>query len=150
MGLFHWFFRFCARRAFSQVDRDNNGRLDHVEVELAVLHLYNVINKRLPGWQEPPSSKQIKTSMEVFSGGAAHLDCEQFILFAHDLVKSGPDVFFARVGRQAVLRTGILPGFTWGLKKIAGEVGGLNRVPAVVLAPAIGTVVGAIRGLLPV
>jgi hypothetical protein len=31
-----------------------------IEVELAILHLYNLINKRLPGWQDAPSRDEIK------------------------------------------------------------------------------------------
>ncbi len=31
-----------------------------LQVEVAILHLYNIINRRLPGWQDPPSSKEIK------------------------------------------------------------------------------------------
>jgi hypothetical protein len=90
------------------------------------VQLYNVINKRLPGWQDPPSSKEIRVrlallgshlppstmhvptspwvtiakdhgllhaqkAMDVFGAGGM-LDEEQFILFAHDLVKSGPGI----------------------------------------------------------
>jgi hypothetical protein len=148
MGLFNWFFTWVARRAFRKVDHDGNGKLDPIEVEVAILQLYNVINKRLPGWQDPPSSRDIKKAMDVFGAGGM-LDEAQFVLFARDLVKSGPDAFFSRVGRQAVLRTGILPGVTYAVKRYAGEALKVSGVPSVVLAPAIGTIVGAARGLLP-
>lgn len=124
------------------------------------------------------------------------------------LVGCTADAFFQRVGRQAVLRTGILPGVTYCVKRVcairkldafakrleqnhrilrvhlrflivyyqldsvcqrlpandfvnvfqarkppflqfAGEALRVNGVPSVVLAPAIGTIVGAVRGLLP-
>ena len=35
------------------------GRLCH-QVEVAVLKMYNMINKRLPSWQDPPSSSKIR------------------------------------------------------------------------------------------
>mmetsp|Transcript_11196 Transcript_11196/g.33582 ORF Transcript_11196/g.33582 Transcript_11196/m.33582 type:complete len:152 (+) Transcript_11196:298-753(+) len=149
MGLFHWFFVWVAKRAFHRVDADKNGRLDPIEVEVAVLHVYNIINKRLPGWQDPPSSKEVKKAVQVFGGGAGFLDEGQFVEFARTLVKNGPDTFFRRVGTNAVLRTGVMPGITYMVKKYAGEMLRVQNVPAVVLAPALGVLTGSIRGLLP-
>lgn len=35
MGLFNWFFRWVARRAFRRVDADGNGTLEPIEVPRA-------------------------------------------------------------------------------------------------------------------
>lgn len=43
-----------------QVDRNKNGVIEEVEIEVAVYKLYNIINKRLPGWKDPPSRSQIQ------------------------------------------------------------------------------------------
>jgi len=85
MGLFHWLvrgaaFRTAARfecprspaltpspaqfrkmcaRIFKSVDRDHSNSLSQIEIEVAVYQLYNIINKRLPGWQDPPSRVDI-------------------------------------------------------------------------------------------
>lgn len=150
MGLFDWFFAFCAKRAFNQVDADNNGRLDTIEVEVAVLHVYNIVNKRLPGWQDPPSSDEIKKAVQMYGEGSGFLDEATFVAFSRSIVKNGPDTFFRRVGTNAVLKTGVMPGITYLIKKHAGEVLRISGVPNVVLSPAIGVISGAIRGLLPI
>ncbi len=33
---------------------------DRLQVEVAVLKMYNIVNKRLPSWQDPPSSSKIR------------------------------------------------------------------------------------------
>ena len=49
-----------------QVDYNNDGRLEPLEVEIAILKMYNVINKRLPGWQTPPTRPQIQAALKIF------------------------------------------------------------------------------------
>ena len=64
--LFNWMLHRIIDQMFNQVDYNNDGRLDPLEIEIAILHVYNVINKRLPGWQNPPTRKQIQTALTVF------------------------------------------------------------------------------------
>ncbi|KAJ9522522.1 hypothetical protein QJQ45_008370 [Haematococcus lacustris] len=44
-----------------------------LEVEIAVLELYNIFNKRLPGWVDPPRRAEIQAALRKFdlSGKAA-------------------------------------------------------------------------------
>jgi hypothetical protein len=42
-----------------KVDVDNSGYVEAMEVEVAIYRLYNIINKRLPGWQDPPKRTEI-------------------------------------------------------------------------------------------
>ena len=54
-----------------------------IEVELAILHLYNLINKRLPGWQDAPSRDEIKVwpnmaASQIASRGRACLSAGSF------------------------------------------------------------------------
>jgi len=149
MGLFDWFSAFCAKRAFQQVDADGNGRLDVTEVEVAILHVYNVINKRLPGWQDAPSTADIKSAVHTFGKGIGYLDEAMFVSFAKSVVKNGPDQIFKRVGTNAVLKTGVMPGITHLVKKHAGGFLKINGVPNVILSPAIGALSGVVRGFLP-
>lgn len=58
-----------------------------------------------------------------------------------------PAVFFSRLGKNAVLTTAVLPALTVGVKHVAS--GALGGVPGIVLAPAIGVLAKAVRGLLP-
>lgn len=64
--LMNWFIHRIIDQIFNQVDYNNNGRLEPVEIEIAILKVYNIINKRLPGWQNPPTRKQIQTALTVF------------------------------------------------------------------------------------
>ena len=43
-----------------QVQDGSDSRL--LQVELAVYQMYMIINKRLPGWQDPPNASAIKVS----------------------------------------------------------------------------------------
>lgn len=47
-------------QVFTKVDYNRNGLIEPLEVEVAVLNLYNIVNKRLPGWQDPPSRDEIQ------------------------------------------------------------------------------------------
>lgn len=67
MGLFSWLFRWMCKRVFDRVDYNKNGRIEALEVEVAILQLYNQINKRLPGWQNPPTRDQIQASSFAFA-----------------------------------------------------------------------------------
>ena len=64
--LFNWFIHRIIDQIFNRVDYNNDGRLEPLEIEIAILHVYNIINKRLPGWQNPPTRKQIQTALSVF------------------------------------------------------------------------------------
>lgn len=62
-------------------------------------------------------------------------------------------MFFARVGKDAILKTALLPAVTMGVKKASSEVPGLDAVkdvPLAVLAPALGVAFNAVRALIPV
>ena len=104
-----------------------------------ILQMYNMVNKRLPGWQDPPSRKKIQEALHAFdSNKDGVLDprevriCffffflrrfarlkktafsplsllslspsfpgkNQFQQFAQNLVSTGPDAFFARIGKN--------------------------------------------------
>ena len=45
---------------------NNNRQIEAIEAEVAILSLYNVVNKRVPGWQDPPSRARIMESLKVF------------------------------------------------------------------------------------
>lgn len=46
--------------------------------------------------------------------------CEQdeFFDFSRDMVKTGPDAFFSRIGRSAFVNTLVLPGASIGMKRV--------------------------------
>lgn len=64
-------------------------------------------------------------------------------------MKSGPDAFFARCGKNAIVHTAILPGAAAAVQQMAKGTQ-LANAPLAVLAPAIGCVLGAVRALVPV
>ncbi len=43
---------------------------------------------------------------------------DQFFDFASTMVNTGPDAFFARIGRSALVNTMVLPGASYGLKRV--------------------------------
>eukprot|EP00878_Enallax_costatus_P006262 GHUV01006565.1.p1 GENE.GHUV01006565.1~~GHUV01006565.1.p1 ORF type:complete len:155 (+),score=51.12 GHUV01006565.1:143-607(+) len=153
MGLFDYLFSWMCRRVFAKVDYNKNGLIEPLEVEVAVLNLYNIVNKRLPGWQDPPSRDEIQAALKAFDDDHnGSLDQKEFERFSKSLMKSGPDVFFARVGKDAIVKTALLPAVTVGVKNASGRLPGLEHirdVPLAVLAPALGVAFSAVRALLP-
>lgn len=79
--------------------------------------------------------------------GNGTLEFNEFVEFAASLVNTGPDQFFARMGRHALIETAIMPAAAKGLKAIVG--GPLQNTPMVFLAPGLAVGIRALRGLLP-
>jgi len=67
-------------------------------------------------------------------------------------MKSGPDMFFARVGKDAILKTTLLPALSVGVRNGAGWLGAtqVQNMPLAVFAPALGCVIGAVRAVIPI
>jgi hypothetical protein len=54
-------------------------------------------------------------------GVDARLGCirqDEFFEFASAMVNTGPDAFFARIGRSALVNTMLLPSASYGIKKV--------------------------------
>ncbi len=54
------------KACYDQVDYNKDGKLEPLEIEIAILKIYNIINKRLPGWQNPPTRPQIQAALKAF------------------------------------------------------------------------------------
>lgn len=116
------------------------------------------VNKRLPGWQNPPSRDAIRKALAVFDTNKdGVLSQREFESFSKDLVQCGPDAFFKRTAQNYLLTTGVLPAAAVALKKLASNelgrslgLGAFSGAPSVILAPALGATVKMIRGLIPV
>ena len=57
---------FSKMNVVLKVDYNNDGRLEALEIEIGILKLYNIINKRLPGWQNPPTRAKIQEALKLF------------------------------------------------------------------------------------
>jgi hypothetical protein len=69
MGLFNFLFRRMCYAIFDKVDIDKSGYIEAMEVEVAIYRVYNIINKRLPGWQDPPTRAQIMVCYDANDNG---------------------------------------------------------------------------------
>eukprot|EP00892_Ulva_mutabilis_P003518 jgi/Ulvmu1/1538/UM011_0268.1 len=152
MGLFNFLFRKMCNRIFHVVDVDKSGFIEALEVEVAIYRMYNIINKRIPGWNDPPSRSEVLAALQSFdSNHDQRLDEAEFFEFSRSLVKNGPDMFFARVGRDAAVHTAIIPVATRGLQGVASASGmsSLANVPLHIAAPVVGSLFRAARALVP-
>eukprot|EP00884_Botryococcus_braunii_P006445 jgi/Botrbrau1/15801/Bobra.4_1s0151.1 len=140
MGLFRYLGRLICKAAFRLTDDNKNGKLESIEIEIAVLRLYHIINKRLPGWQDPPSRAAIIAALKQFDANHdGSLDLDEFELFARSFIKSGPDVFFSRIGKNVVVETGLVPASAMVIKHVArgsALFGGLAQVQSPKGVPA--------------
>lgn len=139
-------------RIFKSVDRNNNGHIENIEVEIAIYQLYNIINKRLPGWQDPPSRTDIQIAFTNFDKDQnGTLDKDEFVEFSRGLVKNGPDMFFSRIGKDTITKTAVLPVATRGIQMGAGAagIGAIAGLPLHIAAPLVGGICAAFRALVP-
>lgn len=108
-----------------------------------------MVNKRLPGWEDPPSRQKIQETLAAFDTDKnGKLDKKEFKEFVKGLTKSGPDALFSRLGKNMAGQAAILPGAAIVAQKALP--GSLGQMPAHFLAPLIGTTFKTIRGLVPV
>ena len=108
-----------------------------------------MVNKRLPGWEDPPSRQQIQETLAAFDTDKnGKLDKKEFKIFVKGLTKSGPDALFSRLGKNMAGQAAILPGAAIVAQKALP--GTFGQIPAHFLAPLFGTTFKSIRGLIPV
>lgn len=78
------------------MDYNKDGKLEPLEIEIAILKIYNIINKRLPGWQNPPTRPQIQAALKVFDvDGNGYLD-----KYVRLLCRQHPSVPLYRIRRS--------------------------------------------------
>mmetsp|Transcript_19392 Transcript_19392/g.54009 ORF Transcript_19392/g.54009 Transcript_19392/m.54009 type:complete len:180 (-) Transcript_19392:128-667(-) len=138
-------FRFMCDRAFEKIDADHNHHLDHLELQLAVYELYHGINKRLPGWSDPPTRNEILAALQEFDkDGNNLLDKDEFHEFAKKFIKGG-DSFFARFGQDTAANAVMLP----AVAPFAKNLVGLRAIPDAVATPLLASVVKVAKALNP-
>lgn len=154
-------FDFMCNKVFDAVDANGNGVIEQTEVEVAIMSLYNQVNKRLPGWQDPPSRKQIQRALAVFdSNKDGVLQRHEFTSFAKDLVQAGPSAVFQRTAMNAAKTMGAMPVAAIAMKELQKRAPELlaavglgpvvKAMPVEMLAPFIGVATKFVRGMIPV
>lgn len=90
----------------------------------------------------------MKTFDVDHSGG---LDQAEFTKFARTMVDDGPDMFFARVGRDAMYKVALAPIGGRGLQHVAKSSGWgpAANLPLHICAPVFDVAFRAIKALLP-
>ena len=95
----------------------------------------------------------MQASLKAFDAdGNSKLDRDEFVEFARGLVKNGPDVFFSRIGKDALVKTAILPILATSVQGGAGALGfqRVAQLPLHVTAPFVSVVFGLFRAILPI
>ncbi|KAG1675674.1 hypothetical protein FOA52_002383 [Chlamydomonas sp. UWO 241] len=142
-------FGFLCDRVFERADVDKSGFVEALELEICVLYVFSALNKRVPGWQDPPSRAKIHEAMAAFDyDGNKKLDKKEFQAFVKTLINTGPDAFFSRIGRSMAVSTAFVPAAASLVKRGASETP-VGNMPLAVLAPMLGTFSQTIRSLLP-
>jgi hypothetical protein len=119
------------------------------------------VNKRLPGWQDPPSRDQIRKALAVFDTNRDGVLSEhEFTSFAKDLVKAGPSAVFQRTAWNAAKTMGGMPAAAIAMKELQKRAPELlaavglgpvvKAMPVEMLAPFIGVATKFVRGMIPV
>ena len=138
-------FRAACSAAFSRVDHDKNGELDVSEVKAAIYELYNALNKRLPGWEDPPSTEDIKKAMAtVDADNNGKLNKEEWMKFCDEFFKDGPK-FFKRMTGGVSRNVGVLPAAAKASKQALGTVG--SAIPESCVAGVMSTATKLVAGI---
>eukprot|EP00238_Polyblepharides_amylifera_P010853 CAMPEP_0196585522 /NCGR_PEP_ID=MMETSP1081-20130531/50988_1 /TAXON_ID=36882 /ORGANISM="Pyramimonas amylifera, Strain CCMP720" /LENGTH=147 /DNA_ID=CAMNT_0041907097 /DNA_START=147 /DNA_END=590 /DNA_ORIENTATION=- len=128
--------RWICDRAFEKIDQDHNSKLDRFELQLAVYEVYNLLNKRFPGWSDPPSRDVVLEGLKKFDkDGDMNLNKEEFFNFMCEFLVEGSN-FFKRVSGDVAKNSAIVPAVTPFVKRALG----MGEVPDKVLGPMIGSV----------
>mmetsp|Transcript_14614 Transcript_14614/g.37883 ORF Transcript_14614/g.37883 Transcript_14614/m.37883 type:complete len:187 (-) Transcript_14614:63-623(-) len=139
-------FRFMCDRAFEKIDMDHNNFLDAMELQLAVYELYNRLNKRLPGWADPPNRDEILLSLKKFDkDGNMRLDKFEFHEFAKHILSRGGDSFFKRIGSDTAANAALLP----AVAPVAKQALGMGTVPDAVFSALLGTSAKILKAIAP-
>lgn len=144
---------------FNQFDVNKDGVIDQAEVELAVMSFYNQVNKRLPGWQEPPKRARIKSALAMFDANRdGVLSKREFCEFIKGLANFGPAMIGKATADNALRQVGALPATAFALNELqkrapqiltAIGMGPVANLPPVFLAPLVGVVGKLVKGLVP-
>mmetsp|Transcript_18816 Transcript_18816/g.22553 ORF Transcript_18816/g.22553 Transcript_18816/m.22553 type:complete len:175 (-) Transcript_18816:18-542(-) len=136
-------FRVCCDRAFDKIDHNNNNQLDINELQLAMYEVYNGLNKRFPGWTDPPDRKLVLEVLDKFDvDGDRQLNKDEFYEFACDFLQNHGEKLWQRITRSMAGTVGLLPAATPQLKAVAGIP---SVIPDAMLAPALGTIAKAVQ-----
>ncbi|GHP07610.1 hypothetical protein PPROV_000635200 [Pycnococcus provasolii] len=138
-------FRIACDKAFDAVDEDKSGELDTAEISSAILMLYNHLNKRLPGWEDPPSKSKIKELVKLVDhDGNNRLNRDEWHEFCKKLKDDGP-TFFRRFTGGVSRDVGILPAVAKTSKQMAGGI--VSAVPDSVVAGVMSTTSKLVAGI---
>jgi len=140
-------FRWACDRAFDRIDTDGSGDLDDLEIHLALYEMFNSLNKRLPGWDDPPSRAEVAEAIKkVDKDENGRLDRKEFLEFCRQFNAYGPGRFFKRVGGSCTAEVGVYPAAAKATKEAIGYMGGLSES---VLAGGIKAVHSFTKSVIP-
>lgn len=136
--------RLICDKCFDKIDSNKNGYLDHMELQLCVYEVYNLLNKRFPGWSDPPPRANILTGLKEFdTNNDNQLDKNEFFEFTKKLFRDGGDKFFKRVSATGTKDMVAVPAITPVLKK---AIPALAAIPDSLLSPVVGQLAGMVAG----
>eukprot|EP00243_Klebsormidium_subtile_P003691 TRINITY_DN1727_c0_g1_i1.p1 TRINITY_DN1727_c0_g1~~TRINITY_DN1727_c0_g1_i1.p1 ORF type:complete len:163 (+),score=30.44 TRINITY_DN1727_c0_g1_i1:144-632(+) len=129
-----------ADRVFYETaDANRDGKLDIMELYVAVLLFYNDLNKKLPGpHNDPPSRQKVAEMMKKFDFNEdGQLDREEFTQFLKLFTKH----VASRVGQQLLILCVLTPLVALAVKRGTHKVPYVGKVveivPDSVFAPAV-------------
>ncbi|KMZ74711.1 Calcium-binding EF hand family protein [Zostera marina] len=134
--------KIITNRVFDTIKGDTSVQKDHLEFDelyIAVLHVYNEINKRLPGPHcDPPSEEKLKATIREFDLNLdGLLDRDEFLEF----IKKITTDTIALVSRNLIIALVVAPTAALLSKKATEGVPGVGRavqkIPSSVYASAV-------------
>eukprot|EP00294_Goniomonas_avonlea_P004034 CAMPEP_0114549744 /NCGR_PEP_ID=MMETSP0114-20121206/5688_1 /TAXON_ID=31324 /ORGANISM="Goniomonas sp, Strain m" /LENGTH=267 /DNA_ID=CAMNT_0001734441 /DNA_START=202 /DNA_END=1005 /DNA_ORIENTATION=- len=135
---------------FDQCDVDNSGSISHAELYVGVLLVYNEINRRFPGYHDPPTSEEVMEALMKYDmDGNGTLDRHEFAQLAHSLGDLG-GAYMKLLAKQLAWTCAALPAAAYGIKRLlALRIPQAEHIPVFLLAPVLGGVLGGCLALMP-
>lgn len=85
------FFRGVVRKSFDEVDVDHDNELDHKELYIALLKVFDNLNEKLPCHVSVPPLDEINRLMAKYDvNSSGKLDFEEFLALTKSLVRAVP------------------------------------------------------------
>ncbi|KAK3250724.1 hypothetical protein CYMTET_39907 [Cymbomonas tetramitiformis] len=105
--------------------------------------IYNMLNKRFPGWSDPPTRATVVEAIKKYDrDGDMLFDKDEFHTFMSEFLYEHSQVLWARMVKSVGTQVGLLPAAAPSVKSAVGLPA---AVPDSVLSPIIATVSKAIK-----
>lgn len=128
-------FRQACQSAFDEVDMDRTRALDVKELWVALLLMYNNLNSHLPVHLQPPTREQVTELLQAHADPSGYIYYEEFTELCRGMLVLDESGMYFKIATQVGVTCLLIPAAC----SLLCNLPICSKVPAVFIAPAVGT-----------